>query len=120
MIYSTGHIQCFYSDADPLEILLDTVISKPFLQSTTPLLLLLFICPDINFYLPVIWVQVTYLFLMLHFVHSAPADVSAEDATAAHATGNGVASEVRNLHMLKGFVLTNAQILSFQFSNDRF
>lgn len=35
---------------------------------------------------------------MLHFICSAPADASTEDAAAAHATGNGVASEVRCLH----------------------
>lgn len=34
---------------------------------------------------------------MLHFIYSAPADASAEEA-AAHATGNGVASEVGGLH----------------------
>lgn len=35
--------------------------------------------------------------LMLHLVISAPADASTEDA-AAHATGNGVASEVGRCH----------------------
>lgn len=34
---------------------------------------------------------------MLHFIYSAPADASTEDG-AAHATGNGVASEVGSVH----------------------
>lgn len=36
-----------------------------------------------------------YLILFVFFISSAPADASTEDA-AAHATGNGVASEVRS------------------------
>lgn len=35
---------------------------------------------------------------MFYCIHSAPADVSTEDAAAAHATGNGVTSEVGSVH----------------------